>query len=235
MRNVAPQRVLKENVPAVSQLVPATADFKALTSDHPEGVVTRFMQDRLEIVFWLKPPAAAGMIFGCLVSVDALTDLWRDALPENASPDYVLALLNDKGAAGRDPAAGRNGARLETAVCRLGNRRSAAALGSGALSHAPAAAAGKRAQRAPHPPASDRGRPGGDRLWRLGGLRGRAPPAGARAKENRFRFQRFARTQDAAHFDPDVRRDDAKRERRPRRSARNICASSWRKRSGSPA
>ena len=97
MRNVAPQRVLKENVPAVSQLVPATADFKALTSDHPEGVVTRFMQDRLEIVFWLKPPAAAGMIFGCLLSVDALTDLWRDALPENASPDYVLALLNDKG------------------------------------------------------------------------------------------------------------------------------------------
>jgi signal transduction histidine kinase len=96
-RNVAPQNVLKENAPAVSQLVPATADFKALTSDHPEGVVTRFMQDRLEIVFWLKPPEAPGMIFGCLVRVDALTDLWRDALPENASPDYVLALLNDKG------------------------------------------------------------------------------------------------------------------------------------------
>ena len=79
LRNVAPQRVLKENAPAVSQLVPATADFKALTSDHPEGVVTRFMQDRLEILFWLRPPEAPGMIFGCLVNVDALTDLWRDA------------------------------------------------------------------------------------------------------------------------------------------------------------
>lgn len=96
MRNVAPQRVLKENAPAVSQLVPATADFKALTSDHPEGVVTRFMQDRLEIVFWLRPPEAPGMIFGCLLSVDALSDLWRDALPDNSAPDYVLALLNDK-------------------------------------------------------------------------------------------------------------------------------------------
>lgn len=95
-RNVAPQRVLKENAPAVSQLVPATADFKALTSDHPEGVVTRFMQDRLEILFWLRPPEARGMIFGCLLSVETLTDLWRDALPDNASPDYVLALLNDK-------------------------------------------------------------------------------------------------------------------------------------------
>ena len=96
MRNVAPQKVPKENVPAVSQLVPATADFKALTSDHPEGVVTRFMQDRLEIVFWLRPPEAAGMIFGCLVTADALNDLWRDALPDNASPDYVLAVLNDR-------------------------------------------------------------------------------------------------------------------------------------------
>jgi signal transduction histidine kinase len=96
LRNVAPQRVLKENAPAVSQLVPATADFKALTSDHPEGVVTRFMQDRLEILFWLRPPEAPGRIFGCLVNVEALTDLWRDALPDNAAPDYVIALLNDK-------------------------------------------------------------------------------------------------------------------------------------------
>jgi signal transduction histidine kinase len=96
MRNVAPQNVLKENAPAVSQLVPATADFKALTSDKPEGVVTRFMQDRLEIVFWLRPPEAPGMIFGCLLSVDALADLWRNALPDNAAPEYVVALLNDK-------------------------------------------------------------------------------------------------------------------------------------------
>ncbi|MEY2508461.1 MAG: hypothetical protein QOH01_2790 [Verrucomicrobiota bacterium] len=111
MRNVAPQRELKENAPAVSQLVPATADFRALTSDHPEGVVTRFMQDRLEIVFWLRPPEAPGMIFGCLMNVEALSDLWRDALPDNSSSEYVLALLNDKarpvatqppGATGRD-------------------------------------------------------------------------------------------------------------------------------------
>jgi signal transduction histidine kinase len=96
MRNVAPQKAPRENLPAVSQVVPATADFKALTSDHPEGVVTRFMQDRLEIVFWLRPAEATGMIFGCLITAEALNDLWRDALPDNASPDYVLALLNDK-------------------------------------------------------------------------------------------------------------------------------------------
>ena len=96
LRNVAPQRQQTANAPAVSQLVPATADFKALTSDHPEGVVTRFMQDRLEIVFWLRIPEAPGMIFGCLMNVEALGDRWSETLTENAGGDYVLALLNDK-------------------------------------------------------------------------------------------------------------------------------------------
>ncbi|HMJ06027.1 MAG TPA: HAMP domain-containing sensor histidine kinase [Chthoniobacterales bacterium] len=95
-RNVVPQRVLEENVPALSQLVPATADFQALTSDHAEGVVTRFVQDRLEILFWVRPAQAPEMIFGCLVSADALADLWRDALPEKAAAEFIIALLNDK-------------------------------------------------------------------------------------------------------------------------------------------
>ncbi len=96
LRNVAPQRVLQENTPAISQLVPATADFRALTSDRPEGVVTRFMQDQLEIVFWLRPPEAAGMIFGCVVKADALANLWRNALPAEAPAEVVLAILNDR-------------------------------------------------------------------------------------------------------------------------------------------
>ncbi|HZE57127.1 MAG TPA: HAMP domain-containing sensor histidine kinase [Chthoniobacterales bacterium] len=96
LRNVAPQREQSASAPPVSQLVPATADFRALTSDHPEGVVTRFMQDRLEIVFWLRLPEAPGMIFGCVMNVDELGDLWQDAFPENSGADYVLALLNDK-------------------------------------------------------------------------------------------------------------------------------------------
>jgi signal transduction histidine kinase len=99
LRNVAPQRVLKDDLPAVSQLVLATADFKALTSDQAEGVVTRFVQDRLEILFWLRPPEAPNWIFGCVIRAGTLNDLWRETLPENAAPDYILALLNDKGRA----------------------------------------------------------------------------------------------------------------------------------------
>ena len=96
MRNVAPQRALEENAPAISQLVPATADFRALTSDQAEGVVTRFTQDRLEILFWLRPPAAPQMVFGCLLKVEALQDLWREALPENDTTEFIVAILDDK-------------------------------------------------------------------------------------------------------------------------------------------
>lgn len=105
MRNVAPQRILDESSagPAPSNLTLATADFPALTSDSDEGVVTRFVQDRLDILFWMRPAQAPQMIFGCLVEAASLSDLWPDALPpayrggsRTAAPEFVVALLDDK-------------------------------------------------------------------------------------------------------------------------------------------
>ena len=106
-RNVAPQQVFENRGVVLSQLSPATADFKALTSDANEGVITRFVQDQLDIIFWLRPAQAPEMIFGCLIESDNLRDLWPAALPareENYSsrvsrsekPEFVLALLDDK-------------------------------------------------------------------------------------------------------------------------------------------
>ena len=95
-RNVVPQRVVQENAPVLSQVVPATADFRALTSDEPEGALTRYVQDRLEIVFWLRPAQAPEMIFGCVITADALSDLWPQALASAQTPDVVLALLDEK-------------------------------------------------------------------------------------------------------------------------------------------
>ena len=95
-RNVMPQRVLQQAAPVVSQLVPATADFRALTSDSSEGVVTRYVQDRLEILFWIRPAQSPEIIFGCRILADALADLWPRALSAGAAEDVVLALLNEK-------------------------------------------------------------------------------------------------------------------------------------------
>jgi signal transduction histidine kinase len=101
MRNVAPQRIAEEYSagPQLSNLTLATADFPALTLDADEGVVTRFVQDRLDILFWIRPPQAREMIFGCLVEAASLSDLWPGALPQrygSRAPEFVLALLDDK-------------------------------------------------------------------------------------------------------------------------------------------
>jgi signal transduction histidine kinase len=106
MRNVAPQRSTDETKQgAVSQLTPTTAGFCSLTTGSSEGVVTRFVQDQLNIIFWLRPAQAPHLLFGCLVEADDFRDLWRDALPEpdgaeasgsRRPAEFVLALLDDK-------------------------------------------------------------------------------------------------------------------------------------------
>ncbi len=108
-RNVSPQRLPDDSSQlAVSQLMTATTDFRALTAETDEGVVTRFVQDQLEIIFWLRPAQAPGMIFGCLIAAKDLSELWPAAFPatstgrsydklsRSAPPDVILALLDDK-------------------------------------------------------------------------------------------------------------------------------------------
>lgn len=105
VRNVAPQRIFEDNNagPVLSNLTLATADFPALTAGADEGIVTRFVQDRLDILFWMRPAQAPEMIFGCLVEAASLSDLWPGVLPQSSRgsyrgdvPEFVIALLDDK-------------------------------------------------------------------------------------------------------------------------------------------
>jgi signal transduction histidine kinase len=103
LRNVAPLRSLEENRAAVSQLMPETAEFRSLTEGADEGVVTRFVEDRLQILFWQRAPEAPGLIFGCVLQPENLRDVWAAAMPApetsgrwRYTPEYVLALLDDK-------------------------------------------------------------------------------------------------------------------------------------------
>lgn len=111
-RNVAPSWGFTANNPQLSQIVTATADFRALTATGTEGVISRFVQDRLEIIFWQRPPGAGDLIFGCLIDAGALRGLWPSTLPAPApansrwsapvkdaygvQSEYVLALLDEK-------------------------------------------------------------------------------------------------------------------------------------------
>ncbi len=85
-----------------SALMPATAEFAELTKDDDEGMIARFVQDKLDLIFWLRPPEAPTLIFGCLIEASSLKDEWPALLADYGSgaaltsPDHVVALLDDK-------------------------------------------------------------------------------------------------------------------------------------------
>lgn len=101
-RNVAPQQILRAPSQAVSSITPTTAEFQMLTALSYEGMVSRFVQDNLDLIFWMRPPEASEMVFGCLVEAGNLKELWPTVLSQlnttssGEAPPYVLALLDDK-------------------------------------------------------------------------------------------------------------------------------------------
>ena len=102
VRNVAPQQVLNAPSQAVSSLIPDTAAFRTITGMSDEGMVSRFVQDKLEIIFWVRPPEDRSMVFGCLLEVANFGEIWPALLSQHQDlgdgnkPRYVVALLDDK-------------------------------------------------------------------------------------------------------------------------------------------
>ncbi len=108
-RNVAPQQVLALSERA-SQLTWAVTNFGGFTLQGKEGILARFVQDRLELILWLRPEQDSSVVFGCMLEADSLKDLWPEALsrPEQRDsgswgrdngrdqPEFILALLDDK-------------------------------------------------------------------------------------------------------------------------------------------
>jgi signal transduction histidine kinase len=105
VRNVSPQQMFDDtDRTAVSTLWSATTEFRALVAENDEGMVTRFVQDRLDMIFWLRPAQAPDLVFGCLIEADSLRELWAAAMPSaeyrgslaTDASEFILALLDDK-------------------------------------------------------------------------------------------------------------------------------------------
>ena len=60
-----------------SALMPSNAGFSELTRDSDDGMIARFVQDKLDLIFWLRPPEASDYIFGCLIEAGSLKAEWR--------------------------------------------------------------------------------------------------------------------------------------------------------------
>ena len=92
----------QENDTNWSALMPANAGFAELTKDSDDGMIARFVQDKLDLIFWLRPPEASEYIFGCLIEAGSLKAEWPALLADfgpaygERSPEHVLALLDDK-------------------------------------------------------------------------------------------------------------------------------------------
>lgn len=107
-RLVEPQQALNAQGPVMSSLMPETAEFRTLTEGTDEGLIARFVQDKLNLIFWIRPPEAPEMIFGCLVEAAHFSEICKDVIQRHWSalqgysssgsqPEYVLAVLDDRG------------------------------------------------------------------------------------------------------------------------------------------
>lgn len=101
-RMVEPQQQIRAVTSNWSSVLPSTSDFRALTAGNDEGMLARFVQDKLDLIFWIRPPEAPEMVFGCLVEAADMGPLWTDLFTSRVAesrperPPFVLALLDDK-------------------------------------------------------------------------------------------------------------------------------------------
>ena len=104
-RKVAPQNV-QQNAPnqPVSQLTVETSRFSKLVSDGHEGVLARFVQDELQILFWVRPDRDRDLVFGAQVDPKDLRDLLDPILAAQSrsgppsypfDPGTCVAILDD--------------------------------------------------------------------------------------------------------------------------------------------
>lgn len=88
----------QQAVNPVSKITVSEAAFRQLIGDSTEGIMSRFLQDQLNVMTWYRPPREPQLVFGALLDLDrisaelaALLNDSKSTLPEGIS----LAILND--------------------------------------------------------------------------------------------------------------------------------------------
>ncbi|MFZ4775492.1 MAG: sensor histidine kinase [Terrimicrobiaceae bacterium] len=93
-RNIVPQNAAPQaELVAPSKLAPEFSDFQTALGDAAQGILARFVQNDLQVIFWTKPDPASNWLFGVALGPVELARLVQ--LPENSDPQTVLAILDD--------------------------------------------------------------------------------------------------------------------------------------------
>ncbi|HTB83484.1 MAG TPA: HAMP domain-containing sensor histidine kinase [Candidatus Sulfotelmatobacter sp.] len=81
----------------LSKVVPAEAEFRQLIGDQTDGMIARFLQDKLKLMFWHRLNTDSNLVFGAELNLNHVIDGLRDLVqpdPELTN-EIVVALLDD--------------------------------------------------------------------------------------------------------------------------------------------
>ncbi|MDX2227659.1 MAG: HAMP domain-containing sensor histidine kinase [Verrucomicrobiae bacterium] len=99
-RNVAPVQspVLpgQEDKAFPSQLVTETTLFNRVAATDRQGILARFVNDRLQLFFWMRSQADEQTVYGVMVDPKDLRGVLAPILADAHTADYYLALLDDR-------------------------------------------------------------------------------------------------------------------------------------------
>ncbi|MEZ5406119.1 MAG: HAMP domain-containing sensor histidine kinase [Verrucomicrobiia bacterium] len=102
VRNVIPQKDLKPQTQAISQLESQEAEFRQIVGTSTQGVLARFLQNQLKLIMWYRSPRDPQLIFGTQLNLNQIREKIKTTIAtyqpqyENGS-EICLAVLDEKG------------------------------------------------------------------------------------------------------------------------------------------
>jgi signal transduction histidine kinase len=81
----------------LSKVVPAEAEFRQLIGNQTDGMLARFLQNKLKLMFWHRLNAQPDLIFGAQLNLDRVVASLRDFVKPDPTlqNEICLALLDD--------------------------------------------------------------------------------------------------------------------------------------------
>ncbi|MEP6664590.1 MAG: HAMP domain-containing sensor histidine kinase, partial [Verrucomicrobiota bacterium] len=100
-RKVSPQNLPRqkdaEEEAMFSRVLPAEAEFAQIVGDEADGMLARFLQNKLRLMFWHRLERARNLVFGAQLDMNRVVENLRPLVqPDTGLRDEIcLALLND--------------------------------------------------------------------------------------------------------------------------------------------
>jgi signal transduction histidine kinase len=88
----------EDNQQQVSKIAPSEAEFRQLIGDENEGTLARFVDNKLSVLFWYRPPLNADYVFGAQISLPRLARELQTVIQEvepALREEICVALLDD--------------------------------------------------------------------------------------------------------------------------------------------